>query len=196
MTKVALQTHKKELIREVPNFARKKFLYRLSRSEYNKEWGKTYSKPGLGTRILAVIFRIIPRIGPFKGLGFNNPTPKTEDLYIKSIDTTVDRYRAFLEEVRTGKLALPDCDFDSGNPTKAAEYSLTDEAYANLLAALTERKFDRATPELRDNILGFYSDLSLPVETKKDPARWQAVLADLNELKSAQLSPAAGSPQP
>jgi hypothetical protein len=197
MTKVALQTHKKELIREVPNFARKKFLYRLSRSEYNKEWGKTYSKPGLGTRILAVIFRIIPRIGPFKGLGFNNPTPKTEDLYIKSIDTTVDRYRAFLAEARAGKLALANCDFDSGNPTKAAEYSLTDEAYANLLAALTGRKFDRTTPELRDNILGFYSDLSLPVETKKDPARWQAVLADLNELKSAQLSPAvAGSPQP
>jgi hypothetical protein len=144
-----------------------------------------------------VIFRIIPRIGPFKGLGFNNPTPKTEDLYIKSIDTTVDRYRAVLSEARAGKLALANCDFDSGNPTKAAEYSLTDEAYANLLAALTGRKFDRTTPELRDNILGFYSDLSLPVETKKDPARWQAVLADLNELKSAQLSPAvAGSPQP
>src|SRR5450755_2694351 len=32
MTRVALQTHKKEIIREHPDFAKKKFLYRLSRS--------------------------------------------------------------------------------------------------------------------------------------------------------------------
>jgi hypothetical protein len=40
------------------------------------------------------------KIGPFKGLAFDNPTPQTEDLYIKSINTTVDQYRV-LEEVRT-----------------------------------------------------------------------------------------------
>jgi len=38
MTQVALQTHKKELMGEEPNFARRKFLYRLSRSGYEKEW--------------------------------------------------------------------------------------------------------------------------------------------------------------
>jgi len=54
MTKVALQTHKKELVRETPNFARKKFLYRLSRSGYEKDWGKDYMKPGVGTRMLPV----------------------------------------------------------------------------------------------------------------------------------------------
>ena len=51
MTQVALQTHKKELMRETPNFAKRKFLYRLSRSSYEKEWGKDYVKPGVGTRI-------------------------------------------------------------------------------------------------------------------------------------------------
>ena len=100
MTQVALQTHKKDLMRETPNFAKQKFLYRLSRSNYEKEWGKDYVKPGLGTRILSTLLRYIPKIGPFKGLAFNNPTPQTEDLYIKSINTTVDRYRALLEEVR------------------------------------------------------------------------------------------------
>src|ERR1700686_2046074 len=53
MTQVALQTHKKDLMRETPNFAKRKFLYRLSRSNYEKEWGKDYVKPGLGTRILS-----------------------------------------------------------------------------------------------------------------------------------------------
>ena len=36
MTQVALQTHRKQLMRETPNFAKRKFLYRLSRSDYEK----------------------------------------------------------------------------------------------------------------------------------------------------------------
>src|SRR6202011_3348951 len=46
MTKIALRTHKKDLMRETPNFAKRKFLYRLSRSDYEKEWGKDYKKDG------------------------------------------------------------------------------------------------------------------------------------------------------
>jgi hypothetical protein len=185
MTKVALQTHKKDLMRETPNFAKRKFLYRLSRSNYEKEWGKDYVKPGVGTRILSTLLRYMPKIGPFKGLAFNNPTPQTEDLYIKSINTTVDQYRALLEEVRAGRLVLANCDFDSGQATKAAEYTLTDVTYAKLLARLSERKFDLASSELHANVLQFYSDLSLPIETKKDRVRWQAVLTELDQLKAA-----------
>jgi hypothetical protein len=191
MTQVALQTHKKELMRETPNFAKQKFLYRLSRSNYEKEWGKGYVKPGLGTRILSTLLRYMPKIGPFKGLAFNNPTPQTEDLYIKSINTTVDQYRAFLEEVRTDSLVLPNCDFDSGKATAPAEYSLTDDAYAKLLAKLSERKFDLTTPELRDNILHFYADLSVPIETKKDQVRWQGVLTALDQLRLVTAVPVA-----
>ena len=189
MTQVALQTHKKDLMRERPDFAKQKFLYRLSRSGYEKEWGKDYTKPGFGTRILSTLLRYMPRIGPFKGLGFKNPTPQTEDMYFKSINLTVDQYRAFLEEVRTDTLVLPDCDLDSGEPTKAAEYSLTDDTYAKLLAKLSERKFDRTSPELRDDILQFYSDLSVPIETKKDQVRWQGVLTALDQLKSVTPVP-------
>jgi hypothetical protein len=189
MTKVALQTHKKDLMRETPNFAKRKFLYRLSRSNYEKEWGKDYVKPGVGTRILSTLLRYMPKIGPFKGLAFNNPTPQTEDLYIKSINTTVDQYRAVLEEVRTDTLVLANCDFDTGQVTKAAEYSLTDVTYAKLLARLSERKFDLASSELRANVLQFYSDLSLPIETKKDRVRWQAVLTELDQLKAAGPAP-------
>ena len=190
MTRVALQTHKKDLMRETPNFSKKKFLYRLSRSDYERQWGKDYVKPGLGSRILAMLLRYIPKIGPFKGLAFNNPTPQTEDLYIKSINTTVDQYRAFLKEVRADSLVLSNRDLDSGNITKAAEYSLTDDTYAKLLARLSDRKFDQTSPELRANILDFYSDLSVPFETKKDGVRWQAVLTELEQLRS--VAPATG----
>jgi hypothetical protein len=193
MTRVALQTHKKDMMRERPDFAKQKFLYRLSRSGYEKEWGKDYTKPGFGTRILSTLLRYMPRIGPFKGLGFKNPTPQTEDMYFKSINLTVDQYRAFLEEVRADTLVLPNCDLDSGQATKAAEYSLTDDTYAKLLGQLSSRKFDGTTPELRANILDFYSDLSAPFDTKKVPADWEKVQAELDQLKSMTPIPTVTS---
>jgi len=164
MTKIALRTHKKDMMKETPNFAKRKFLYRLSRSDYEKEWGKDYKKDGFKTRLFAILLRYMPKIGPFKALAFNNPTPQTEDLYFKSINTTVDQYRIYLQQVGAGSLELANCDFDTGKETQAAEYSLTDETYAKLLGQLAGRKFDLTSPALRDNILNFYSDLSLPLE--------------------------------
>ena len=183
MTKIALRTHKRDMMRETPNFAKRKFLYRLSRSDYEKEWGKDYKKDGFKTRLFAILLRYMPKIGPFKALAFNNPTPQTEDLYFKSINTAVDQYRIFLGQVRTDSLKLTNSDFDTGKETRAAEYSLTDETYAKLLGQLAKRKFDLTSLGLRENILNFYTDLSLPLETKKDSARWQSVLTDLDALK-------------
>ena len=195
MTQIALRTHKKDLMKETPNFAKQKFLYRLSRSEYEKEWGKDYTKPDFGTRVWSILLRYMPKIGPFKALAFNNPTPQTEDLYFKSINTTVDQYRIYLHQIRAGSLELVNCDFDTGKETKAAEYSLTDVTYAKLLGQLAERKFDQTSPALRDNILNFYSDLSLPLETKKDSNRWQSVLSSLEQLKLVNPTPVlAASP--
>ena len=197
MTQVALQTHQKDMMRERPDFAKRKFLYRLSRSDYEKEWGKDYVKPGIGTRLLSTLLRYMPRIGPFKGLGFKNPTPQTEDLYFKSINLTVDQYRTFLRAVGNDSLVLPNFDFDSGQPTKAAEYSLTDESYAKLLGQLSNRKFEGTTRELRADILDFYSDISASFETKKNQDDWKNVLTELDQLKSTTPMPVvAGNPAP
>jgi uncharacterized protein (DUF433 family) len=193
VTQVALQTHEKDMMREWPDFEKKKFLYRLSRSDYEKEWGKDYRKPGIGTRILSTLLRIVPRIGPFKGLGFNNPTPQTEDLYFKSMNSTVDQYRILLHAAATDSFSLPNFDLDSGQPTKAAEYTLTDDAYAKLLGQLSKHNFDRTTPQLRDNILNFYSDLSASFDTKKNRTEWKNVLTELDQLKTSVPTAAEGS---
>jgi hypothetical protein len=190
MTQVALRTHKKDLMRETPDFSKQKFLYRLSRSDYEKEWGKDYAKPGFRVRVLSGLLRYMPKIGPLKSLAFNNPTAQTEDLYFKSINMTVDHYRIFLEQVRTGTLDLSNSDLDSGKETRAAEYSLTDDTYAKLLKQLTARKFDLTTLALRDDILHFYGDLSASITTKKDSAQWQGVLVSLDQLKLIAPAPA------
>ena len=97
--------------------------------------------------------------------------------------------------MRTDTLVLPNCDFDSGKPTKAAEYSLTDDTYAELLAQLVRAEIRPDSPDLRANLLDFYSDLSVPIITKTNPGDWQSVLTALDELKSLAPAPmVAGRP--
>jgi len=57
------------------------------------------------------------------------------------------------------------------------------------LGQLAARKFDLTSSDLRNNILNFYVDLSLPLETKKDSARWQSVLSSLDQLKLVSPTP-------
>jgi hypothetical protein len=82
---------------------------------------------------------------------------------------------------------------DSGNETKAGEYSLTDNTYAKLLGKLSDRKFDLTSAALRDNILQFYSAASAPIETKKVKDDWQEVQKQLEQLKAIAPAPAPGA---
>ncbi|MGZ4876032.1 MAG: zinc dependent phospholipase C family protein [Candidatus Angelobacter sp.] len=184
MTRVALLTKKDELVKENPSLAKKKFLYNLKRSEYEKEWGKTYQKPGLGARIMALIFKIIPKVGPFKAIAFKMPNPDTETLYLKSVNTTVDEYRRYLGDLKADKLQLANMDFDTGNPTIPGEYQLTDEAYAKLLDKLTKAKFANLKPDVSQNILAFYQNPSAPNFTKKKRDKWNKVRQELDQLKT------------
>jgi len=185
MTRVALQLHKKQLARESPNFQKRKFLYRISRTEYEKSWGASYQRPGFGTRFLAALLSILPKVGPFKGLGFDDPTQRTEDLYIKSINKTYEDYRRLLEQAKTTIPDLSDRDLDTGDPTRPGEYTLADDTYAKLVTQLADKKFAQAQPELRQNILEFYANASAPVKTKKDEGKWQKVQDALAQLRSA-----------
>jgi hypothetical protein len=189
MTRVALLSRRKEIVRDTPNFNEKEFLYHLSRARYQKEWGKGYRKPGFGTRVLAFFLKIIPKVGPFKAASFKIPTTQTEDLYIKSINKTVDDYSVLLREQGARRLTITDLDFDTGRETRAGEYSLADKTYAHLLDDLAKSNFDQTPPELRQNILSFYSDLNKPIATKKDAKAWRIALEELDKLKVSTPKP-------
>src|SRR5271166_5294522 len=189
MTRVALVTRRKEIVSETPNFRARQFRYYLSRASYQKEWGRTYKRPSFGTRLLAFLFRFVPKIGPFKALDIKVPTQKTEDLYIASVDKTIENYTKLLHESSAGDLQLPNTDFDTGHDTRAGEYKLTDDAYARLLDQLAGHNFDQISPELRANILAFYSDPNAPIATKKKPAAWQKTQDDLERLRALPSPP-------
>jgi hypothetical protein len=187
MTRVALISRRKEIVRDTPNFNEKEFLYHLSRAQYQKEWGNGYRKPGFGSRVLALFLKIVPKVGPFKAVAFKIPTTQTEDMYIKSINRTVDDYGALLRQQSEAQLRLQDLDFDTGRETRAGEYSLADKTYADLLDDLAKHTFDQVTPQLRQNILSFYADLNAPIATKKNAKVWRRTQEELDKLRATNV---------
>jgi len=183
MTRVALLSRRDVIVKDTPNFAKKKFLYYLSRSNYEHEWGTIYRKPGIGTRILAFFLKLIPKVGPFKAVNFKIPTQQTEDMYIKSVDATVENYTGLLQQANGGKLDLPNRDCDTGRETRAGEYALTDKTYARLVDDLSKRNTDPISPALRENLLQFYSDPNAPLATRKNAKAWRRLQDELNQIK-------------
>ena len=190
MTRVALLARKKELVRETPNLNAREFRYHLSRANYQREWGKGYRRPGFGTRVLAFFLIFVPKIGPFKALDFKIPTQKTEDLYIASVNQALDNYNNLLAQAGTEKIHLANMDFDTGRPTRAGEYTLSDNAYAHLLDQLAQHNFDQVTPELRANILDFYGDPTAQIATKRSSVAWQKAQEELLRLRAIAPSEA------
>ena len=190
LTKVAWQLKGPQIRHEVPGITRKKFLYNLSRSSYEKSWGSTYQKPGILSRILATLFRILPKVGPLRPLNFEKVTPETENLYMASFNATIDRYRELLAVSTASRVKFPNENIDTGEPTLPGKYKLTDGAYAKLLHKFSGH-YSEVPLDLRRNILAFYQDLSLPIATKADREEWAQVLQDLDGLKSADLAASA-----
>ncbi len=190
MTRTAWALRKDDIRQSQPGVTRRKFIYNLSRQSYHQKWGNVYERPGVGTRFLVFLFRLIPRAGPLRAFGFRPPTPATEAMFITSFDSTLDHYRALLAAHRRHTLQLPNHNLDTGQPLKPGAYSLADDVYAHLLDRVSKKP---VSPELRNNILGYYSDLQLPYTTKNNPAAWQKLVEELERLK--QETPGAGGSQ-
>jgi len=191
MTRVALVMKKDEIVKEDPTMTRKRFLYHLKESEYRREWGRTYQRPNFGDRLLAFFFTILPKIGPLKTLDFKMPTPATENIYMASVNDSAHEYSLDLTQSKSRSFTLDNKDFDTGKETKAGEYSLTDDSYADLLDKLADHHFAQVTPELQANMLDFDLDPHPPAFALKNPEKWTKTLNNLAQLQTVQPIPVA-----
>jgi hypothetical protein len=189
LTRAAWDLKKKELVDAYPGLTRRRFIYNMSRADYRKEWDRVYEWPGVGARVLAFFMRILPKVGPLKGAGFKPPTAQTATLFEKSFNQTVDLYRKLLAETSAGSPAFPNRDFDTGKTTAPVEYQLADNTYSKLVLKLAEKnRGPDLNPKLRDNILAFYRDLSLPFATKTKPEEWRRTLDALERFKAGAVA--------
>ncbi|HXN50301.1 MAG TPA: zinc dependent phospholipase C family protein [Candidatus Acidoferrum sp.] len=195
-TRVAWSLKEKEIEGDVPGITRRKFLYNLSRSSYEREWGTDYQRPSFWDRFLAFLYRLLPKIGPLRVLQLKTPTPETERLFQASFNATMDRYRSLLKEEGEARLKLPNDNFDVGEPTGPGQYRLNDDAHAKLLDKLAEQGFADITPDLRAELLGFFADPNAPYATKRKPKEWSRVVAELQQLKSTPPQPVSAHAVP
>jgi hypothetical protein len=208
MTRAAVSAYHPEIVKDNRNASERLFLYHLSRAQYEKEWGKEYRKPDLLARLLGLIIRVIPKVGILQGLAFKLPTPKTEDLYIQSVNGTVAHFRRMLRQVADGNLHFENADCDTGGLTVAGEYALADKTYAQLLEALLKQGLEHVPPDLRTNILAFYASGKIPARTRKERRAWRRTAAELAafkagagselaaEVRARLLTPSARLPSP
>jgi hypothetical protein len=186
LTKVALEVQSPKKVKDKPNADQRLFLYHLSRSEYEREWGKDYRKPGFMARVLAFVLKYVPKIGPLKALAFKIPSQETEDLYIKSVNKSVANYRDKLREIGAGHIDLPNLDFDTGRKSRAGDYALSDRTYMKLLDKLSGHGLQKAPPDVRENVLVYFSNApKIRANCRQDRKAWNKAVAELEQLKAA-----------
>jgi hypothetical protein len=183
--RVAWVLKKDEIQQGTPGITRNKFLYHMSRASYRKEWGKNYDTPGTGTRVLASIVWLLPKVGPLKALSLRVPTPMAELTFREGFNKAIEQYETLLDDERTGRLDLRDRNLDTGDPAEPGTYFMADQAYANLLNDLAKYDFYFTSVNLKLNILGYYQDPKAPIITKKNTKAWDRLSKQLKVLKSA-----------
>ncbi len=166
MTKVAWREKEKELMQASPGLTKRKFVYALARSSYEKEWGTDYGKPGAWARFLAFLFEILPKVGPLKALTFHAPTPATQKLFMESFVKSLKLYQEQLASIGAKEApGLANTNFDTGGPSQFGVYQMADEACNKLLVKLKDHKFEGVDADLRHSLLGYYG-AAAPTDAK------------------------------
>jgi hypothetical protein len=190
-TKVAWVVNKDQIRLAQPSMTRARFRYNLSRSGYEREWGRQYRRPGIGARILAFLFRILPKVGPLSAFALRAPTPATQKIFMASFNQTLARYRVLLADAGAGRLRSENLDLDTGKPTRPGEYRLADDTYSKLARTLAEGHFATATAPLEQNVLDFFANPDGPIATRRNKRAWRDTLRAIEQMKQAAAAPPA-----
>ncbi len=188
ITRIAWRDKQDEIRQLNPGAAEERFVFNLSRQEFEQAYGTEYQKPGLLARFLAFLYKLLPKVGPLRPLKFQVPTKEAEALFLASFKDTRERYRAALDALGRGRLDLPNTDFDTGKPSAHGEYALADETYDELLHRLNDQHLAGVTSALKKNINAFYANASLPVSSRKERKRAATIKAELAALNTSVAS--------
>ena len=188
LTKIAWSRRKADIKKVDPTTTSKKFMYRMHRMNYRKDFGKDYNQPGFFARFFGVLLRIIPKFGPLKAFKFKQPGPEAEKMFIASFDTVSAHYKYNVGVLYKNDLSLPNRDFDTGNPIIMGEYPLSDKTYQDWLLKLKSLNFETVTGQMKQDILNFYSGHDTLLAANNDSGDLQKTREALMQLRNTNLS--------
>ena len=183
-TRVAWAQRKGDIEQSAPGMTRNRFIYVMSRSSYERNWGKQYDWPSLGDQTIAVLLRLVPLIGPLRVFQFRMPTAPVEKLFMRSFDRSVQQYQAKLQNVSDSRLLLENINYDTGQVSVPGAYKLESDTYDYWLNQLAEKRRQTVTTEIKENLLHYYRDLDMPLPTEKSNKERARLLAEVEQLKS------------
>ncbi len=188
-TRIAWAERQRDIRRTQPGVTRSKFIYLMSRSSYEREWGKQYDRPTRRDQFAAALVKLIPSVGPLRALSFKMPTPDVEKLFMRSFDTSIAEYTAQLDQARAKTLKIANPNYDLGQTVKPGVYVLQDQAYRFWLRQLAAKHYQTMAPDMRDELLNYFR--TVPLSSSKSASKTQARLsAELQALR--ELSGPAG----
>src|SRR6185503_1266450 len=168
LTEVAWRDKHEEIASILPKARRETVVFRLTRQEYEHDFGAKYRKPGWFARFIGVVYKVVPKVGPLRPLQFKTPTPAAEAMFLDSFRQTRQRYSRSLDALRAGSVELPNTDFDTGKRAQYGEYPLADKTYAELIERLAGRNFAGVSTSLRAEINRYYRQADQAAQTPKE----------------------------
>ena len=177
--------HRNDFPSDIADDSLKTFLDRIVQADFQTVWNRYRRNPGIQTRVLALLIRILPRIGPLSDLAIKIPTQDTQGLYIKSVNHAVEIYAGFLKQLADRPIldpVIPNRDLDTGEKAQRGAYERADKTYAKLLHKITTDSQGSIAPDLRQDILDYYSNPNA-VTARKQDREWTQVVKDLAILR-------------
>jgi hypothetical protein len=184
LTRVAWRDKRDEIAQLKPGVTESAFIYTFTRQQYEQEFGAGYLKPGFVARVVGVLYRLLPKIGPLKPLRFKTPTPEAQKLFEESFKDARARYGAALGELSRASFDFRNTNFDTGEPIRRGTYKLADETYAELLDRHAQQHFAAMSGALRTNITTYYARGVEGEKERKDQKRVEKIREQLAEMAS------------
>lgn len=160
-----------------------RFIERVRRTNYERKWNHPYSGPGFKAHLLAGLVFILPKIGPISDLAIKIPTPLTQDLYLRSVNHTVDEFHKILRSLAEDSpqpVALANIDLDTGFRLERGDYPRADEAHRSLLDRLTKAPDVAIPTTVKQNLLDYFAGIKNSEKSAKKVKRQLKILEKMN----------------
>jgi hypothetical protein len=191
MTRLAWKDKQDEILQRTPGIQQNAFVFAFTRQDFERQFGAKYKKPGVLSRVLYFLIKIIPKVGPFKPLGFEPLSPEAARLLVAGFTASRERYRELLHASTAQAVSLPNTDFDTGQTATGRRNPLADETYAELLDELAEDNFRTIPSLLRADIVRHYNGpRSTTAMNRKERKRLEKAQRQLAAMsRSSRVSP-------